>query len=177
MWPFLFFPLGITVIDFKVLFKTMEFRQKKVCRKSLISSFYVLLHVLEENLRRLEGGHVVLGDLDCCVLGNVAGGFLLAGLDHEAAETAEIHVMAGCHRILNNFHKLLNCREDRCLLKAGATRNLVYDVCLCHFLDNFLFFSFSLSTATTAQLILIQPFNCLNGRNHTIIAHFAMQIS
>ena len=59
-----------------------------------LKGFLVLLaHFHHEGLGRLECGNVVGGNHDRRVLGNIAGRFLRAGLDREAAEAAEIDIL------------------------------------------------------------------------------------
>ena len=59
-------------------------------RVDLLPKLELLLEVFHEHLGGLESGDLVLGDDDGGVLGNVTGGLLRAGLDDEAAETAQV---------------------------------------------------------------------------------------
>ena len=53
-----------------------------------------LLHFLHEHLCGLESGNLVFGDNNGGVLRDVAGSLLRTYLDDEAAETAEVNILA-----------------------------------------------------------------------------------
>lgn len=78
-----------------------------------------LFNVLHENLSGLEGGNLMLGNNDSGVLRDVAGCLLAAGLDDEAAESAEIDVLSVSERIFYDFHELLNGAEDLSAVNTG----------------------------------------------------------
>ena len=79
-----------------------------------------LFHLFHEHFGRLESGDFVLGDDDGGVLGDVAGGLLRAGLDNEAAKTAQVNVVAMCERVLDGLHEFLDGLKYYGFLNAGA---------------------------------------------------------
>lgn len=89
-------------------------------------------YIFDERLGGLESGHLVFGDDDGSVLGDVACCLLLAGLHDEAAEAAEIYILAVSHGILDNLHEFFYSSEDGSFLQTGATRNFVYNISFCH---------------------------------------------
>ncbi len=92
-----------------------------------------LLHFLHEHLGGLECGDLVLGDYDGGVLRDIACGLGAAGLHDEAAEAAEINILAVCEGILNDFHELFDSLQNSCLLYAGGLGDFVYEICFCHY--------------------------------------------
>ena len=61
--------------------------------------------------------------------GDVAGGLLGAVLDDEAAETTEIHGLAGDDGSLHHLGELFDHAHDLDLLDAGGLGNFVDDIC------------------------------------------------
>ena len=91
-----------------------------------------VLEVIHESASGLESGDFVLGDDDSGVFGYVAGGFLAASFNDEAAEAAEVNVFTVGEGFLYGFHEAFDGCEDGSLFDAGSFGDFVYDVSFCH---------------------------------------------
>ena len=99
---------------------------------------FLFAHFRDERLGGLESRHVVSGDHDGGILGNVASRLLCTCLYREAAEAAKIDILSVGQGVLDAFHEVLNNALHFDFLNASALSDLIYDFSFSH--DIFLFY-------------------------------------
>ena len=72
------------------------------------------------------------GDNDRGLLGDVAGGFLGALFDDEAAEASQLHVLIGGEGFLYGVHEGFNDSLDSVFVNTSFVGDFVYDFCFSH---------------------------------------------
>ena len=101
---------------------------------------FLVAHLGNERLGRLESRNVVGGDDDGGVLGDVAGGLLRTGLHGKATKSTEIDILTIRQGVLHAIHEAFHDALHFDSLDASALSDFVYNFSFSH--NNKVYFRF-----------------------------------